>query len=151
MGRSKCYDNVGYSDSLNKDIAFKLPVKEERKKKHYDWYLSVAYKRRVIILRHFTQRSRKKCLPLLGFMCVWPYTHILVHVARIFTSCQSSTIGSVRTSHKTLTINSMIQYSKFHFLILFRKIINTHLFLHLHSSFFYWKLTLKLIQYIKYT
>lgn len=62
------------------------------------------------------------------YMCM-ANIHILVHIARIFTSCQSSTIGSVRISHKILTMNDMIQNSKFHFLILFRKII-------IHTSLF---------------
>jgi len=44
MGRSKCYDSTGYSDSLNKSIASKLPVKKKQNPEHYDLYLSVAYK-----------------------------------------------------------------------------------------------------------
>lgn len=138
MGRSKCHDNTGYSDSLNKTIASKLPIKKKTNKTLWLIPFSGLLKKGNYAMAFHTslQISRKKCLPLLGFIHVWPYIHTWVHVARIFTSCPSSTIGSVRTSRKTLIMNDIIQCSKFHFLFLFRKItIHTCFFTYIVLSF----------------
>lgn len=120
-------------------------------RKHFDWYLFKAYKKIYIYIFIYThtytilallislQRKRKK-IPFAVFytyMDAYLYTGACcyaVHILSVYT------IASVRTSHRTLTMNDMIQYSKFHFLIRFRKKLLYTLFLHLQSYFFYWKL-----------
>lgn len=113
----------------------------------------MAYKKRVIMLWHFTHHCRDKGKSVFICLGLYMYSHVfiycLLHIARIFTSCQSSTICSVRTSCKTATTNYMIQYSKFHFLILFREIIICTFFFTYIALLLKADTLLKLIQYIK--